>query len=350
MIPSLAPKTRVHRGIVLDVSPDGFDKCAACFGSIYFDLDEPKISYLFYTGALDVDWSQAAIGLATSSDRFKFQKVGKNPILGGTPGSFCQQKALVPAVTRIKNRFYMVFSGSSVSKPSRRIGIAYADDLKGPWHIIGELIKPSFLWEGNAIDNGPSLVKLNDETILVYYSSVTSPKAYDVFALLRGYPIRRIGILKLRIRGTSLRSIEALRFQGNPLKHFNGKKGSWNESLFCPGYIQVNNVCYLFPTASTYSMGLLSKPFSDSIGMVTGSSPYFDKRAFTIERLIDGSTEKSQILSLRKGEIGLDTPSPLVNWREKRLFLYYSVVDLADQVWKTALTTFNLDNESKDDG
>jgi len=341
MIPHRVLKTRIHRGIVLDVSHDGFDKAAACFGSIFSDSDDPKISYLFYTGALDAGWSQAAIGLATSNDGFKFQKVGKTPILGGTLGSFCQQKALVPAVTRIGNRFYMVFSGSSMSKPSRRIGIAYADDLKGPWHIIGELIKPSFLWEGKAIDNAPSLVKLDDETILVYYCSVTSPKAYDVFAFLRGYPIRRIGILKLRIRGTSLSRIEALRFKGNPLRHLNGDKGSWNESLFCPGYIRLNEVSYLFPAAATYSMGFLNKP-SDSIGMVTSNSPYFNKGISKIERLIDGPAEKSQILPLLKGEIELDTPVPLVNWEEKKLFLYYSVVDQTDQVWKTALTTFNL--------
>lgn len=339
--------TRVHRGIVLDVSLDGFDKAGACFGSIFFDLEEPNILYLFYTGTLDVEWSQAAIGLAISRDGFEFRKIGKSPILEGMPGSFCHQKALVPAVTRIGNRFYMIFSGSSVSKPSRRIGIAYADDIKGPWHIIGELIKPSRLWEGDAIDNGPSLVKLDDETILVYYSSITSPKVYDVFTRLRGYPVRRIGILKLRIRGTSLSSIEALRFQGNPLKHLNGKKGSWNESLFCPGYLQLNNVCYLFPAASTYSLGF-SKP-SDSIGVVTGNSPYFDRKTSKIERLIDGRKEKSQIIPLRKGELELDTPAPYVNWQEKKLFLYYSVVDQADRVWKTALTIFNLDSKSKND-
>lgn len=336
----------VHHGIVLNVSRDGFDKAAACFGSIFVDSDEPNTLYLFYTGALDVEWSQAAIGLAKSSDGFEFRKMGKNPILHGTSGSFCHQKALAPAVTRIGNRFYMIFSGSSVSKPSRRIGIAYADDLKGPWHIIGELIKPARLWEGNAIDNGPSLVKLDDETILVYYSSVTSPKVFDVFTLLKGYPVRRIGILKVRIRGTSPSSIEALRFQGNPLKHLNGAKGSWNESLFCPGYIQLKDVCYLFPTASMYSRRFPNKP-SDSIGMVTGSSPYFDKNTSKIDRLIDGATEKSQIVPVPKGEIELDTPVPLMDWREKKLFLYYSVAQ-SDYVWKTALTTFNLNEESRD--
>jgi len=337
--------TRVHHGIVLDASLDGFDKGAATFGSIFVDSEDPSILYLFYAGAVDVEWSQSAIGLATSNDGFEFKKIGKNPVLEGSPESFCHRNVLTPVVARVRNRFYMIFSGSSVPHSSRRIGIAYADDPKGPWHILKELIKPSYLWEGNDIDNGPSLLKFDDETIMVYYSSLTSPKPFDVFNLFRGYPVRRIGILKVRIRGTSPSSIEALRLRGSPLKHLNGKKGSWNESLFCPGYIQLNNMHYLFPAGSTYSIGL---PYKQYIGVVTCNSPYFHKKGSKILKLIDGSVEKSQILPHQKGEITLDTPAPFMNWQERKLFLYYSIADKTDEVWKIALTTFNLGSESKD--
>jgi len=61
-----------------------------------------------------------------------------------------------------------------------------------------------------------------------------------------------------------------------------------------------------------------------------------------ISKLIDGPTEKSQIIPNIKSEIALDTPAPYLDAEKHRLFLYYSVADRADKVWKTVLTTFNL--------
>jgi hypothetical protein len=345
LISSFQLTNRAHHGIVLDVSKEGFDKAAASFGSIFVDPENPAMLYLFYSGAQDVSWSQAAIGLATSSDGLEFKKTEKNPVFQGPRESFCNQNVVAPVVTQIKNRLYMIFSGSSESNRSRRIGIAHADDPRGPWHYIGELIKPTHMWEGNDIDNGPSLVKLDDETILVYFSSVTSPKSFDILNLWRGYPVRKIGILKVRIRGASSSSIEALRFKGNPLNHLNGSKGSWNESLFCPGYVQINDLHCLFPTGSTYSVGF---PYRQHIGMVTGNSPYFDKKTSKIEKLIDGPEEKPKIFPSQKGEIALDTPAPFMNWQERKLSLYYSIADRTDEMWKIALTTFNIDGRPED--
>jgi len=209
---------RGHHSIILDASQNGFDKGAAAMGSILLTDEDPDRLFLFYTGASDIYWSRSAIGLATSKNMLEFRRNGGNPILEGSKDPFFHKCILNPAVIRVNNRFYMIFSGESAPKSSRKLGIAYADDPEGPWRIMGELIKPSFLWEGNAIDNGSSILKLDDETILLYYSSITSPKIYDISTLLRRYPIRRIGILKVRIRGTSLSRIEAMRFSGNPLK------------------------------------------------------------------------------------------------------------------------------------
>lgn len=327
-----------HCGVILDTARDGFDRGSASFGSIFFDEDQDTL-FLFYTGASDVKWSRSAIGLASSKDGLEFKRISNSPILEGNPKSFCYVHAMAPVVTRIGNRFYMILSGKPSQNSFRRIGIAYSDDLGGPWHVIDELIKPSCLWEGANIDNGPSIVKLNHDTILAFYSNITSWKRYDIFSMWRRYPVRRIGIIKIRIRGTSRSSIEVHRFSGNPLKHLNGPKGSWNESLFCPGYFQLQNIHYLLPSTSTYSIGF---PYRQYIGVVTSNSPYFRKSATHIQKLIDGPSEKKLIMSNIKGEMALDWAAPFLKEDEGRLFLYYSVMDRADQKWKTALTTFDL--------
>ncbi len=331
-------ESRHHCGVILDVARGGFDGGSASFGSVFSDEDHDKL-FLFYTGASDVKWSRSAIGLASSKDGLEFKRISKVPILEGNPKSFCYVHAMAPVVTRIENRFYMILSGKPSPKSFRRIGIAYSEDLEGPWHVIGELIKPSRLWEGTNIDNGPSIVKLNHDTILAFYSNITSWKRYDIFARWRRYPIRRIGIIKIRIRGTSRSSIEVHRFSGNPLKHLNGPRGSWNESLFCPGYFQLQNIHYLLPSASIYSVGF---PYRQYIGVVASNSPYFPKSESYIQKLLDGPSEKKLLMSNIKGEIALDWAAPFLKEDEGRLFLYYSAMDRADQKWKTALTTFDL--------
>jgi hypothetical protein len=331
---------RNHHGVVLDISPQGFDKGAATCGSLFKDEEDPNNLLLFYTGAQDTNWSHSAIGLAISRDGLKFTKASGSPIFEGIPGSFCAREAMTPVVTRIKNKFYMIFSGKASSKESRRLGIAYADDPTGPWRLIGELIRPRSMWEGHDIDIGPSVVRPDDETVLVFYSSLTSVRMLDLATFLRGYVVRRIGILKVRIRGTSISSIEALRFAGNPLKHLNGTKGSWNESVFCPGHMELNGMHYLFSAASTYSIGF---PYRQFIGMLTSRSAYFQKNASPLYKLIDGPKEKSQIIPNIQREIALDSPAPYFDANKSELFLYYSVADRANEVWKIALTTFDLD-------
>lgn len=330
---------RSHDGIVLDVSQNDFDKGSVAFASIFVDHDDPNNVFLFYTGAQDAQWSHSAIGLAVSNGTFRFRKISSNPILEGTSDSFCSAEAVTPAITRVGNRSYMVFSGRPSLKVSRRIGIAYADDPKGPWHILGEILKPTHRWEGMHIDNGPSLVKLDETTFLIFYSNVTTPSKFDIFAFLRRYPIRRIGIAKIRIRGSSPSQIEVYKHSANPLKHLNGAKGSWNESVFCPGYFQLNEIHYMIPAASICSIGF---PYKQFIGIASSNTPYFNKSHTQIEKLIDGPSEKSKIIPNIKSQICLDSPSPLLDKDKRKLFLYYSVADRADYVWKIALTTFDL--------
>ena len=337
--PSLGNET--HHGIVLSVSSNGFNRGSVAFGSAFIDDNDPSNIFFFYSGAQDTLWSHSAIGLAVSNDGFKFKKIGSSPILEGDAQSFCSGEAMTPAVTRVGNRFYMVFSGRPSRKASRRIGIAYADDLKGPWRLLGEILKPTQVWEGVHLDNGPTLVKLDETSFLIFYSNLASNSKLDIFAFLRRYPIRRIGIAKVRIRGPSLSQIEAYKLSTSPLKHLNGARGDWNESVFCPGYFQLNGMHHMVPAASTYSVGF---PYRQYIGIASSNTPYFNKSHTYIEKLIDGPSEKSKIMPNIKSQICLDSPSPLLVKNKRKLFLYYSVADRADYVWKIALTTFDLQN------
>lgn len=332
----------VHHGIVLDMSPNGFDRCSVDFCSIFVDEDDPGALFLFYSGTEDTQWSHSGIGLAVSGDGIKFRRVSGNPVLEGDSNSFNHRETLTPAIVRLSNRFYMVFSGRPSSKKSRRIGIAYADDPRGPWRIMGEILKPTRLWEGVHLDNGPSLVKVDEETFLVFYSNLTTRSKLDIFAFLRRYPIRRIGIAKVRVRGPTLSQVEVHKLSTNPLKHLNGPKGSWNESVFCPGHFQLNGMHYLVPATSTYSVGF---PYRQYIGIVSSNTQFFNRSNTYNEKLIDGPSEKSKIIPNIKSQIALDSPYPLLVEDKGKLFLYYSVADRADYIWKIALTTFNLDSE-----
>jgi hypothetical protein len=333
---------RIHKGVILDVSPGKFDSGAADFASVFVDEEDPSTTYLFYTGAKDPKWSHASIGLATSRDGINFRKADDlNPLIEDQTVSFCSKEACTPAVTRAGNHFYMILAGKPSIRSGRRIGAAYADDPKGPWRIIGELIRPKKYWEGYDIDLGPSIAKINESELIIYYSNVSSKWPLNtIFG--SSFLSRKIGILKLKV--TSPSSIEAYRYKGNPLKHLNGAKGSWNEWLFGPGYLKTQDVHYLFPTASTHSIGFPHKQYGKQrIGMVTDSSPYFQKPQ-QISILIDGPTEKSKIMPTIGSEIALDTPCPLV--RKNKLFIYYAVMDRADHIWKTALTIFNVNKKS----
>lgn len=312
------------------------------------DQDDPNKVFLFYSGVPDVGWSHGAIGLAVSNDGFNFRKVDDNPLIDGSENSFYAKEGVFPAVVKVKNRFYMVFTCRPSNKHPRVLGIAYADDVKGPWDVIGKLIEPSYAWEGNHIENGPGIAHWSEDTVLVYYSSLSRRRTFRGF-MARGlrrlripFPyfcfVRRIGILKVKIRGTTRSKIEALRYKNNPLGHLNGVRESWNESLFCPGYRLFDKTHCLFPVASIYS----SYPAKQSIGLTVSTQPFFPADGTSIRKLIDGSAEKKQIMPDSIGEIALDTPSPISRTKDD-IYLYYGVMDRKDGVWKTALSTFALE-------
>jgi hypothetical protein len=339
----LTPKPIEHYGIVLDVGEEGsFDSAGASFGCV---LQKRQKTYLFYSGAKDVDFGTASIGLAISRDGETFEKIEN--ILERRVGSFCDKCAMTPAVFSKDGRYYMVLAGNSTESPSRKIGIATAEEPTGPWRVQAEILSPMESWEGYDIDCGPGIC---ESEALAYYSNVSQRRAFprplkrlETLAnrtrkrkWWQGL-VRRLGILMLRVGEEGV--VSATRFKGNPLSHLNGLAGTWNESLFCPGYLELDGDHYLFVAASTYSAG---PPLRQYVGLVSGSSPYFGKDS-TIQKLVDGPAERRRILPSIKGEVALDTPSPVI--RDGEIWLYYGVMDRADNVWRIALSTFAIERE-----
>lgn len=317
-------------GVILEPSEEGFDSGSATFGCAFVDEDDPTVTYLYYSGARDVHWSHSSIGVAVSNDRIHFKKLsGINPIIDGEDRQFNSMQSATPSVVRVRSKYYMFFAGRNSRLPfrNRRIGIAYADDPKGPWQVIGVVAKPEAGWEGWGIDLGPNVAKLSEHELLVYYSNVTNRNPMSITFGRRSLR-RRIGILKVRI--DSPKSIKVLRYSLNPLKHLNGPKGSPSESMFSPGYFFLDNRHFLLPTSSTYSVGF---PYRQHIGVVCASDPFFTKPS-NASLLIDG--HKDRVINA-KSEIALDTPSPILSGR--RVYVYYAVMDRSDNVWKIALST-----------
>jgi hypothetical protein len=232
--------------------------------------------------------------------------------------------------------YYLFFagsgSGSKMLGGGRRIGVAFADDPLGPWEVIGTLATPRSWWEGWSIDLGPGTVNLGKNTILVYYSNVdmkTSPIRGNSPERLR----RKIGILIVKVE--SRKTLKVKRNGGNPLSYLNGIKGDSNESVFCPGYLNLGQQHAILPAMSRYSLGY---PYNQSIGISFGDTPFFEN-ASPPSLLIDGPAEKKEILPGITGEIALDSPSLLS--KDDKTMLYYSAMDRSDGIWKEVVSVID---------
>ncbi|MFQ5884069.1 MAG: hypothetical protein ACE5IO_03100 [Thermoplasmata archaeon] len=327
-----------HHGVVLEVGGD-IDSKGASFACAF--QDEKRETYLFYSSARDVDYRHSTICLAVSGDGIGFKKIGK--VLVNQEESFCRNSALTPAVFEAGGLYFMLIAGALDEDSSRQIGIADANNLVGPWRVRHVLLSPEDAWEGYGIDTGPAICT---EKMTAYYSNVSKKRSFPR-ALLKVETIKRrvlrekwwhrlvrkLGVLELQFGGVG---ISARRFEGNPLSHLNGPRGSWNESLFCPGYARWDETHLLFSASSLYSSG---PPFKQYIGVIEGDSPYFGKTS-TMKKLIDGPVEKELVLRGAVAEIALDTPSPII--LNDELWLYYAVMDRHDGIWKTALSIYRI--------
>jgi len=314
-------KLKKHIGPILTPTKNTIDEGGSTFAYIY---KENSTHYLFYTASPNPQWERATIALATSEDGVTFTK-RPNPIF--SHGA----ETVTPNIIKLHEAYWMIFAYAE-KKGCRRIGIASAQSLEGPWTFEKELIHPEPTWEGTGIDLGPSLTQINEKSFYLYYSNVRN-KPLDRL-LLTGYWRRQIGLLKVTIKDD--KTIISERDEGNPLSHLNGKKGNWNESLFCPGHFTWRDKHYLLPAASTYSQ---PPPYKQSIGLIESENNSFTKNT-QYTKLIDGPKEKAHIIPNIKDEIALDSPSTLI--KNDELWVYYATMDRSDSIWKIALSIYQL--------
>ncbi|MCW3995866.1 MAG: hypothetical protein NWE98_06925 [Candidatus Bathyarchaeota archaeon] len=319
-------------GIILSPSNFGFDTAASTFECVFNEPNEKRF-YMFYSGSTNIDWNhiscKASIGVALSQDGINFAKYSGNPVLS------VGQIALTPALFTCKGKYWMAFAYKPDQLSGRRLGLAVAENLLGPWIFVKTICMPQMRWEGYDIDAGPSVVSLKDDTFILFYSNVSNKLPYLSFHKILGsnYLHRQIGYVKIKIRDHDVLVEKNLT---NPLKKLNGEKSAWNESVFCPGYFSLNDKHYLLPTGSIYS---ISFPYKQYIGLVESTSPFFEQ-PLSKRILIDGPKEKAELYPDAKSSLALDTPSPII--REDELWVYYAIMDRADGVWKTGLSIFYI--------
>jgi hypothetical protein len=99
----------------------------------------------------------------------------------------------------------------------------------------------------------------------------------------------------------------------------------------------LNGRHYLFPAASTYSIG---RPYRQYVGLIEDSTVHF-QNPICMRPLVDGRKDKNAILLNPKSEIALDTPCPLRVQDE--IWLYYACMDRADGIWKTVLSIYSTE-------
>lgn len=266
------------------------------------------------------------IGVAFSGDGLYFANT-RSSILRNQ-AQFNLFHVATPAVAKIDSLYIMVFSGRVGKFDPLSLYLAVSRQPEGPFKIISRILKPNIVKESFWIDNGPGVAPLDKNRFIIYYSN-TQKTPTD---FIRGYAKRIIRALEITIDADQARLLKVQRLDS--LSNLNGDKGAWNESLFCPGYLKMGEKHFLFPATGIYSV----KPIpSQSIGLYESSSPLFMNYIFKMQ-LIDGLFERKKIYPNCKGEIGLDTPSPILMGYD--LYLYFSICDRSEGKWLTTLVIF----------
>ena len=128
--------------------------------------------YLYYTG--DSKSGRRALGLATSTDGYKFEKFNGNPILAGDGEGFDAFGVGQAQVINNDSLWVLYFNAREIvgwsAGPS--FGRATSKFLNGPWNKIDNPVltsgKPGE-WDSDFIKTGPVLRK-DDGSYIMYYS------------------------------------------------------------------------------------------------------------------------------------------------------------------------------------
>jgi predicted GH43/DUF377 family glycosyl hydrolase len=128
--------------------------------------------YLFYTG--DSKNGRRALGLATSTDGYKFEKFNENPILTGDGEGFDAFGVGQAQVIRNDSLWVLYFNARELvgwsAGPS--FGRATSKFLQGPWNKMDNPVLTSGKrgeWDSDFIKTGPVL-KQEDGSFIMYYT------------------------------------------------------------------------------------------------------------------------------------------------------------------------------------
>jgi hypothetical protein len=251
-------------------------------------------------------------------------------------------ECITPALMRVPGGYIMAFAGRTSVVSARKIFLAKSTSLDGPWIVTESCYSPNKPWEGRSIDLGPGTFQ-DERYGYVFYSCAGPTWRSQVFAWARSpcmptrsslmrFARRRIGILRINLRTLG---IEA--FLENPLP-LNADEGSISESVFCPGYANIDRLHLLATAASRYSDG---PPFTQAICIAYSElAPHFWTEKIPTQVLIS-SADLPGVLSRKSA---FDTPD-LVPVGRGLLEIYFSAMSRDIGQWHILRCTVKIDQQ-----
>jgi len=210
--------------------------------------------YMWYTGQ-NFEVGTSAIGLATSEDGYRWQRVGDEPVLAAT-GSWEKQSLMCPFVLRESGRFRMWYSGGELYEPD---AVGYAESADGVvWQRepSNPVLRPAGGWESDRV--AAACMVPDGGQYLAFY-----------IGFGQGFEAAHIGVAR---SADGLHGWE--RNPGNPIIG-PGAPGSWDDcNVYKPFVLRFNDQWYLWYNASRVSdrreqIGLATAP---NIGWPMGTA------------------------------------------------------------------------------
>ena len=130
--------------------------------------------YKMWYGGYSANFSQTALGYATSPDGITWERYAGNPVLPPGAGGQWDHVVFGPRVLFIDNNYYMFYTGETVVYQSDKIGLATSPDgLVWTKYPSNPVLKPTAgQWDGGRIEVGSVLQ--DADTLKMYYCGLTA--------------------------------------------------------------------------------------------------------------------------------------------------------------------------------
>jgi hypothetical protein len=206
-----------------------------------FVMEERDTIYLFYT-AYSLRGTRA-LGVATSTDGFHFEKYQGNPILTGDKTGFDAFGVAQAQVLKEDSLWVLYFNAREIAGFSSGpfIGRAIARSLKGPWIKDEYPVLTSGKmgeWDSEFIYLGPVLKKSNGSYVMYFGGGVNIVSQKNFFI---GMATSTDGILWRKFNDP--KSV-GHPFSGSDPVLMNGKTGAWDADIVLPCAILKTDIGY----------------------------------------------------------------------------------------------------------